>query len=151
MSNAVHDEKESGGCLCGHIRFEATGKPRWIAYCHCHSCRRNTGAAVAAFIGFEQGQVEFTGGERRTFESSPGVRRSFCSTCGNPISYEADWCADEIHIYISTMDHPESFEPARHVFFDEHVEWFDVHDDLPRFGTTSRQKEPMSWGPKRKG
>ena len=35
-------ESHKGRCLCGAVEFEFEGKPNWVAYCHCESCRRNT-------------------------------------------------------------------------------------------------------------
>ena len=142
MSENTH----AGGCLCGAIRFQAHGKPLWVDYCHCHSCRRNTGAPVTSFVGFRPGVVQFQG-ERTFYPSSPGVRRGFCSRCGTPMTYETDDLPDEIHFYISVMDAPEDFVPTQHVFHDEAIDWFEVHDGLPRYEGTNRET-PDSWGPK---
>jgi len=43
MSDA---QKVTGGCMCGAVRYEAIGEPMTVAYCHCSSCRRHTGAPV---------------------------------------------------------------------------------------------------------
>jgi hypothetical protein len=43
-----------GGCLCGAVRFHATGTPRGVFWCHCQSCRRHSGAPVSVFVGFER-------------------------------------------------------------------------------------------------
>ncbi len=93
-----------GRCLCGAVQFQAAGEPEWIGHCHCQSCRRNTGAAVATFVGFARDQVTYSAGERQIFESSPGVRRGFCAKCGTPLTYEADVIPGEIHLYISSLD-----------------------------------------------
>ena len=44
------DEKVTGGCMCGAIRYEATGKPIIVAYCHCTDCRGITGAPVVGYL-----------------------------------------------------------------------------------------------------
>ena len=72
----------TGGCMCGAVRYEAVGEALDIGYCHCHSCRRHTGAPVVTFVVFEADNVHFTGRERRIYESSPGVARAFCGQCG---------------------------------------------------------------------
>lgn len=122
----------TGGCLCGALRYKAEGDPLWIAHCHCHSCRRNTGSALATFVGVAAGGFVYTEGAPATYASSPGVTRSFCQRCGTPLSYEAERFPGEVHLYLSTLDHPEDFEPQRHVYFAERIAWFDTADDLPR-------------------
>lgn len=77
-----------GGCLCGQVRFRVTGPAKWTAYCHCQSCRRQTGAPVSAYAGFEREQAAFIAGQMATYASSEGVRRGFCATCGSPLTYE---------------------------------------------------------------
>ena len=70
----MNDSTTHGHCLCASIRFRVAGDPIWIGHCHCESCRRNTGSAVATFVAFRPGQVTYTHGERTFFTSSPGVR-----------------------------------------------------------------------------
>ena len=73
----------TGGCLCGDVRFRLTGPPYEVDYCHCHSCRKHTGAPVSVFADCKGGIVEFTKGAPTLYESSPGVRRGFCARCGS--------------------------------------------------------------------
>ena len=137
----------SGRCLCGNLQFEVHGRRLWVAHCHCDSCRRNTGSAVATFVGYRKEQLTYTRGERRFYESSPGVQRGFCADCGTPMTYEADRCPDEVHLYISTLDNPGDFKPQLHVFIAERIPWMEVHDDLPRYEGFSTDAKPVSRGP----
>ncbi len=126
------DNTVEGHCLCGAIHFRIEGDALWVAHCHCESCRRNTGSAVATFVGFRPSQVQYLSGPRKIFESSPGVRRGFCADCGTPLSYETDRLADEIHLYLSTLNKPEKFPAQFHVFYAERVPWFEIADELAR-------------------
>lgn len=126
-----------GGCLCGGIRYRARGPALWVAHCHCRSCRRSTGAAMTSFVGFQKARYEITAGTPRVIESSPGVWRRFCPDCGSQLTYEANWCADETHVYLATLDRPEAFRPERHVFTEAAMPWLRVADDLPRHEGTS--------------
>ncbi len=120
-----------GHCLCGAVRFAAGGEPRWVAYCHCASCRRHTGSPVTCFVNFPKDSVRFEH-DPATYQSSPGVTRSFCSRCGTPIAYQTVKRPGEIDIYVNAFDEPERFRPETHVFFAEHIPWFDTRDELPR-------------------
>jgi hypothetical protein len=136
---------EKGNCACGAVTFEIKKAPKWIAYCHCESCRRHTGAPVTTYVGMNREHVSWGGQERTRHESSPNVYRSFCNRCGTPLAYEADWCKDEVHLHISGFEHPERFAPTRHVLSNERLPWFDTHDSLKRFVAGSKQ--PASEGP----
>lgn len=127
----------AGGCLCGAVRYEAHGEPKWTCYCHCHSCRHATGAPAAAFAGLEEGKFRLTRGEPQVFESSPGVWRSFCGRCGTPLTYRATRYPGEVHIHIGSLDEPDGFAPTAHVFYEEHICWFDIADGMKRIDKLS--------------
>ena len=136
----------TGGCLCGAVRFRLVGPPYEIDYCHCHSCRKHTGAPVSAFADCKHGVVEFTKGRPTPYESSPGVRRGFCARCGSTLTYEFDSFPGEIHIHIGAMDRPEDFPPhGRPTFPEERVPWFRIGGvDWPLYQRWSWD-QPSSW------
>ncbi len=127
--------KLSGGCMCGAVRYETTGEPIGVIYCHCESCRRHTGAPVSTLVGFPRDNVRFTQGERKLYASSEGVGRGFCADCGTTLTWEGD--GEElgllIEIHMGTLDDPNVHAPKCHVHHDERISWFDTADNLPRF------------------
>ncbi len=127
-----------GRCLCGDVQFRVEGDPAWVAHCHCESCRRNTGCAVATFVGFRPDQVTYIAGQRQFYQSSVGVRRGFCGKCGTPLTYEAEKFPGETHLYLSTLNEPERFVAESHVYYSERISWFEIADELPRHARTSR-------------
>jgi len=136
-----NDGPHNGSCLCGEIEFEARAKPLCAAYCHCRSCRVNTGAPVAAYVGFAHDQVHYVHGERAFYQSSPGVQRGFCRNCSTPMTYESKRWPGEVHIHISALHQPELFLPEAHIYCAERIPWLEIHDHLPRHpGTTSAGK-----------
>ena len=124
MVNDLH----AGGCLCGAARFEVRGAAKWTAYCHCHSCRKQTGAPVSAYAGFERTQVTFTQGAPTMFASSPGVKRGFCGVCGSTLTYEGERWPTEIHIHAGALDMPQDFPPKGNAFAEERVSWFHISE-----------------------
>jgi hypothetical protein len=139
-----------GGCLCGEVRFEAAGEPRTVFHCHCFSCRRQTGAAMASFAVFptEDGHFRWTRTAPGIFSSSPGVTRSFCQRCGTPLSYQAEKYPGEIHLNIGVFDQPERFVPKAHFHVAEKIAWFETADRFPRYprGSTTGLAEDENWG-----
>jgi hypothetical protein len=77
----------SGGCLCGAIRFRATGAPGKPHTCSCASCRRHSGALTLGGVEFPSDAVEWTGpgGRPSVWRSSPHPSRAFCSVCGSTL------------------------------------------------------------------
>lgn len=121
--------KHKGGCLCGAVRFEAQGAPKWTGLCHCASCRKHTGAPVSAFAGYESGKVHFIAGAPTFFASSEGVKRGFCGRCGATLTYQGASWPGEIHIHIGAFDDPAAFPPTGQGFPEERLAWFHVSVD----------------------
>jgi hypothetical protein len=93
----------TGGCLCGALRFRATGEPFRVGLCHCMDCRKSHGALFHASAIYPETAVTIAG-EARTFRD-----RSFCPTCGSPVYAHI---GDEIGINLGAFDAPDQFRPT---------------------------------------
>ena len=114
---------QQGGCQCGAVRFETEGAPRFVANCHCESCRNATGAAFSTWVGFEEPQIRWTKAAPSYFESSKGVSRGFCAACGTPLTFAAEKWAGETHLLIGVFDDPSAFVPRSEVFTEDALSW----------------------------
>lgn len=138
-----------GHCLCRAIAYEFDGDPKWVAYCHCDSCRRATSAPVTTYVGVGVDQFRFLQGEPAIYESSPGVRRYFCPRCGSPLAYSADRFPGEVHLHVGTLADPNRVAPRMHVFAGEQLAWFEIADDLRRFDQLGgKGVAPLRVGPR---
>lgn len=137
----MEDAHYSGRCLCGDLRYTVSRPPIWVGHCHCESCRRNTGSAMASFVGVAADSFSVTRGTLSSYASSPGVRRSFCDRCGTPLAYEADRFPGEVHVFLGTLDDPNQFRPEFHVHCSERIPWFEVSDNLPRYPGSSEETD----------
>jgi hypothetical protein len=77
---------QSGGCLCGAVRYEVA-EPPLVAYtCHCTACQRITGSAFSSAIVVPAEACRFAGAEprplRRTADSGRVSTRWVCPGCG---------------------------------------------------------------------
>lgn len=138
-----------GHCLCGAVEYAFSGKPLWVAHCHCDSCRRATSAAFATYVGVKLEQFNYLKGEPTFYESSKGAKRYFCQTCGSPLAFVGDRWQGEVHLYAGSLVEPQAIEPKGHMNAAEQLPWADVHDDLPRFEKFSKGAAPVRKGPKR--
>ena len=144
------DTKMTGGCMCGAVRYETTGDSFAVNHCHCHSCRKHTGAAVVTLAGFMADQVVFRGDASKIYESSPGVGRAVCGNCGTPLTWEgvnSTRGGPIFEIHISCFDNPDILMPSGHSFDSERISWFDIADTLPRFEEFTGDGAPLRHGP----
>jgi len=122
-------DRFEGGCLCGAVRFVATGQPKWVAWCHCQSCRKHSGAPVSVFVAFPKTVYTLTKGEITKFSSSPGTRRGFCSQCGSTLTCENTRLPTETHFHVGAFDDATRFRPTRHIFPEERLPWFHTGEE----------------------
>jgi hypothetical protein len=127
MSTA--DARHAGRCLCGAVRYAADCEPKWIANCHCESCRRAVGAPLTTYAGFPAERFAWTAGAPVRFASSPGVVRSFCGRCGTSLTFEGERWAGEVHVLVATLGHPEDFPPHGESFVEEKLPWLQLGED----------------------
>jgi hypothetical protein len=121
-------ETLEGGCLCGAVRFRASGAPKSVFWCHCQSCRRHSGAPVSVFVGFEHAAYTVTKGEVTKFKSSARTTRGFCSRCGSTLTCETTYLPTETHFHVGAFDHAEQLPPGKHVFRNEQLPWLHLAD-----------------------
>jgi nitronate monooxygenase len=81
------DVVQTGGCICGSVRFATRSQPLRVTLCHCKWCQRRTGTAFGTEVVFESAQVEFSGEEIARYrhlseESGRWLDTHFCRRCG---------------------------------------------------------------------
>lgn len=84
--------QNSGGCVCGSVRFWAIGEPLRVTICHCRWCQRRTGTAFGVEVVFHADQVEITGREIARYrhlsdESGRWLEVEFCRRCGSNLGF----------------------------------------------------------------
>ena len=122
-------EQYDGGCLCGAVRLLATGKPKWILWCHCNSCRKHSGAPASVFVSFEHSAYTVTKGEITKFSSSPGVLRGFCSRCGSTLTCENERYPTEAHFHVGVFDRAQDLKPMGHIYREEQLPWLNLAEE----------------------
>jgi hypothetical protein len=95
-----------GGCMCGAVRYEASGEPFNATLCHCVDCRRASGAPALAWFSVRGDALRWTRGMPARNASSPGVERLFCARCGTQLTWHGAGAADEIDVTLCSLDDP---------------------------------------------
>lgn len=122
-----------GGCLCGAIRYRASGEPTNSMVCHCRTCRRAAASPVVAWITFPKSRFEIIRGHPFEFHSSKAVRRTFCGSCGTPLTYERASNPASIDVTTCSLDDPGAFPPTHHSWLSHDLGWVCFGDGLPTF------------------
>lgn len=123
-----------GHCLCGDIQFSSELPSLWVAHCHCTMCQRGGGAAFITWVGLtdDHFHIDDPKSRLRWYSSSSGAERGFCSHCGSPLFFRSTRWPGEIHVTLANFDTAIDRAPQAHVFWDTHVDWVVLGDNLPR-------------------
>jgi hypothetical protein len=121
-----------GGCLCGAVRYAASGAPYHIVHCHCEDCRRSSGAPFVTWASFRAENFQLTRGAMRDIAFA-GRLRTFCPECGTALTFRTSPESDEIDLTVASFDHPESVEPADHIWVEDRLPWIKLADGLPTY------------------
>jgi hypothetical protein len=124
-----------GGCLCGKIKFEISGKIRDIIYCHCSQCRRAQGSAFATNGNVTLTDFHFIEGEQYLtgYQATPGQTKYFCKFCGSPIISKNEALPEKVRVRLGTIDSDINERPAAHIFVASKANWEEICGDLPRY------------------
>ena len=120
-----------GKCLCEGVRFEISGPPGPLGYCHCGQCRRASGSAFGANADVAKSDFRFASGVElvREFESSPGVFRAFCSRCGTHLYYRL--LATGEYFVPAGVFESNDFELASQIYIDKKPGYYAFANQTP--------------------
>jgi len=119
-----------GGCFCGAVQIEVSGKPEGMGYCHCRSCRSWSGGPVNAFTLWKPDAVRVAAGAEHlgVFRKTPGSERQFCKKCGGHLmtNHPSLKLVDVFAATLPTL----KFSPGVHINYAETV--LPMKDGLPK-------------------
>jgi hypothetical protein len=126
----------TGGCLCGQIRYTASGDPALSGLCHCRNCQRYTGSAFETVIGFPSSAVSVQGALKTyndTGDSGKTVYRRFCPNCGSGVIAEAEALPGVTLVLAGTLDDTSVFKPAMELYCSSAQPWTTDGSERKRF------------------
>jgi hypothetical protein len=107
-------DRFTGGCMCGNVRFVASGHPYRVGICHCLDCRKHHGALFHTSAIFPQDAVTTEG------KTSEYAGRHFCPCCGSSVFAHN---ADEIEINLGSFDAPDQMVPTYELWTIRRESW----------------------------
>ena len=125
----------SGSCLCGAVRYTATGEAQRFYHCHCSRCRKVSGTGHASNL-FLQGTLSWESGEDMLkIYKLPEAERfanTFCQNCGSrmPRFFEK---AGMVFIPAGSLDDEPDLGPQARIFGGSRAGWSCDSSALPVF------------------
>jgi hypothetical protein len=121
-----------GGCLCGDIRFIATGAATPSALkphtCSCTICQRHSGALTVAWVEFPSADIVWTGpgGKPAIWRSSAWSSRAFCKKCGSTIGAIDDKPVVALVLGVFDKMNRKELAPQSHSYTTKRPKWWHI-------------------------
>jgi hypothetical protein len=124
-----------GSCLCGAVRYTASGEAQRFYHCHCSRCRKASGTGHASNL-FLQGRLTWNRGEElvRSFKLPEAERftNSFCTICGSRMPRFIEKLG-MVFIPAGSLDDEPDLRPQARIFLDSRAGWSCDETALPGF------------------
>lgn len=122
--------QHQGSCFCGEVKFQVSGEPAAMGYCHCDSCRRWSAGPVNAFSLWPPESFKVLTGKDQigTFHLTEQSYRKWCKNCGGHVFTDHPKMG-LVDVYVANLPDLD-FKPALHVHYQESV--LPIHDGLPK-------------------
>ncbi len=125
----------SGSCLCGAVRYTATGEAQRFYHCHCKRCRKASGTGHASNL-FLNGTLDWQSGEDQLISYKlPEAKRftnTFCRTCGSRMPRFLEEYG-VVFIPAGSLDEEPGLAPQARIFNGSQAAWSCGETELPVF------------------
>jgi hypothetical protein len=111
---------KAGGCQCGSVRYEISGRPVALYVCHCHECQKQSASAFGITYTIGRDDLHLKCGTvkvwSRAADSGRTVRCLFCPDCGSRLWHEYSGDSTLIGIKGGSLDDPIDLQTATHIW-----------------------------------
>ena len=118
---------QTGGCLCGKVRYQIAEAPRLVYTCHCLDCQRLTSSAFSTAIVVSDAAFRLTGIEPRalqaTADSGRVKLRWVCPECGCWVSGVSGADVALQRVRAGTLDDNSWLRPTMHFWTRSKQPW----------------------------
>jgi hypothetical protein len=124
---------QTGGCLCGRVRYQIESPLGGDRSCHCSRCRKAFSGSGSAYAEVMPGAFSWLSGEDDLshYESAPGWGLSFCRTCGTTLCGTHE---GTVHgVTLGSVDGDPGVRIEMHIFVDSKAPWDHIGGDAPQY------------------
>ncbi|MBN2655930.1 MAG: GFA family protein [Spirochaetales bacterium] len=127
--------KYSGSCLCGNIQYEIDGEFENFFFCHCKSCRKDTGSVHAANLFSSTASLKWVKGanEVKVFNyQNSGHIKAFCPNCSSALpNLQMDGTL--LVVPAGSLDTDIDLTPSGHIYLKDKANWDKNLELVPKF------------------
>jgi hypothetical protein len=129
--------KIDGGCLCGHITYEAEVDPEKISMCHCTDCQTLSGSAFRIGAATPDSKFKLLSGGLKTYvkTADSGAKRAqaFCPECGTQIYSTSPGDGPKtLRLRVATARQRYELRPKTQGWTRSAQGWVGEIDDIPK-------------------
>ena len=133
----MEDEKLTGSCLCGAVRYQIKGEALRFYNCFCQRCRKTTGTGHASNLLIDRtDSISWLQGEdmlmRYKVPEAERFFNCFCKQCGSPMPRVIPEL-EGVLIPAGTLDCEPPMKPNANIFRGSRAAWSCSGDDLPKY------------------
>jgi hypothetical protein len=119
---------QTGGCLCGAIRYTIEAPIAGLRACHCMNCQKTSGAGGTVNAVVPTDKFRITKGETRKYDDSATrsgriLSRHFCENCGSPIYSHRNPNPGFVVVRAGTLDDKSALKIVGNIWTSTAASW----------------------------
>ncbi len=129
------NNKVTGSCLCGSVKYTLNSEPQMALNCHCNICKKITGSAFESVLLIDQADFEINQGKDHltVYQISKKAKKHFCNRCGTPIYNLHRLAPGKAIVHIGSLDDPTCIEPSINLHAENMLPWMLTIRDMKTF------------------
>ena len=128
----------TGGCQCGAVRYELSGKPIVFYICHCSECQKQSSSAFGESVRVNVADLKIEG-KVKTYErnSASGniLSCDFCPNCGTRLFHRRKSYATTLNIKGGSFNNTSWLKPAGHIWTRSKQAWVKIGENELAYAT----------------
>lgn len=139
-------ETQTGGCLCGQIRYRVPSGLDKIIACHCVNCRKTAGAGCSHNMVLRTDQLSIEQGEPSVYEDTAAsgnkLYRFFCGHCGSSLFSRREKAPEMTVLKAGSLDDPSAARIAMNIWTDSALPWVHIDPSIEAHATNRPPPPP---------
>lgn len=117
---------KNGECLCGAVKVEIVGEPKFTIRCYCKDCRHISGGGHLPQVMMKREQVTVSGAiksHKWKSASANDVELGFCGNCGSPIYKPTTMMKGNMSVLVGSLNDSSSISFKNSAYQDSRQPW----------------------------